>query len=106
MSPLELEIHKRLVESDLPARAFAVHFDADVGRDLAWIMYGLENPQQDTWQLAETDDLCERAADLLDDLVGFVYCEYRTESDATAAIRAERGFGWRELPSPHAAPAA
>lgn len=91
------EIIRRLRRSDAPVRAISLFYDEDLDTQAVWVMYALPQPSGDTWPLEETDRYCETVNDLLGDLVGFAYCDFRDESEAEEAMRTERAFGWIDL---------
>ena len=87
--PTELEIAEALRRMNAAhchdsARAvgFRFWFDDAIQGHEASVLWELETPEQDTWPLERTDDLCQRVADALAPLaIANVYCAYRSAED-------------------------
>jgi hypothetical protein len=78
----EVEHRLRGLNSDLdghPIRAYRLAWDDDFDECVVWVLYGLPEPDGDTWSLAVTDHFCERTNGVLVDDVAFVYCSFRTD---------------------------
>jgi len=83
-----------------PIRAFRLSWDDDVAGYTAWILYGLAEPEGETWPLEDTDDLCELTNESLSDVVAYAVCDFRDDRAATTALVREAALGWQPLPQP------
>lgn len=65
-----------------PVRAFWLEFDEDLGADVANVIFVLDPPAGDGWELEELDGYCEAASSALEGAgVASTYCWFRTAAE-------------------------